>query len=103
MNRYPRPVMVWIKRGRSGSSFNTCRILRIAPLMLLSVSRKTSLPQIFSTICSRVTSCPLLYEAEEDFCGNALQFEHTTGATQFITVRIELEIFTKLDCLLDGY
>ena len=58
MKRYPRPVTVWMKRGCSASSFRTCRILRTAPLMLLSVSTKTFLPQILSTICSRVTISP---------------------------------------------
>jgi hypothetical protein len=43
----------------SGSSFKTWRIFRIAALMPLSVSRKTSLPQIRSMISSLVTSSPL--------------------------------------------
>jgi len=59
MNRYPFPVTVCIKAGFSGSSFRACRILRTAELMLLSVSKKTSLPQIFPMMSSRVTSCPL--------------------------------------------
>ena len=42
----------------SGSSFRACRILRMAPLILLSVSRKTPLPQIRSMICSRETVSP---------------------------------------------
>ena len=45
MNRYPRPVIVCTKRGCSGSSFRTWRILRIAALMLLSVSRKRPCPK----------------------------------------------------------
>ena len=46
MNRYPLPVIVCTNRGCSGSSFSTCQILRMAALMLLSVSRKTSLTLI---------------------------------------------------------
>ena len=55
MKRYPCPVTVCMNRGHSASSFSACRSFRIAPLMLLSVSRKTPLPQTLETISSRVT------------------------------------------------
>jgi hypothetical protein len=55
MNRYPCPVIVCMNRGHSASSFSACRSFRIAPLMLLSVSRKTPLPHPLETISSRVT------------------------------------------------
>jgi hypothetical protein len=66
IKRYPDPVMVWMNRGASESSRRACRIFRMAPLMLLSVSRKTSFPQILSAMLSRAVA-PFAQPATAEF------------------------------------
>jgi len=68
----------------------------MAPLMLLSVSTKTSSPQIFPMMSSRVTSCPLRStKQEQDVQGDSLQIQSTTGAAQFIGVAVEFKTVSE--------
>ena len=59
LKRYPLPSTVSMYCGFTGSSPSARRIFLIAVLMLLSVSKKTSLPQRRSMISSRLTNLPL--------------------------------------------
>jgi len=98
MNRYPLPVTVRMKRGFSGSSLSTCRILLMAPLMLLSVSTKTPGPQTFSTICSRVTEVgSALHQEEQDLHGNPLELDGAAGSAQLVGPQVELEVLAEIE------
>jgi hypothetical protein len=69
----------------------------MAELMLLSVSRKTSLPQILSMMSSRETSCPWRSISREDLHGYPLQLERAAGTAQFVGDAVNFQIVTEFN------
>ena len=70
--------------------------------MLLSVSRKTSLPQTLATISSRVTISSLVLKQQNKYLQrDTLQLQHMPATAQPTRTKIELEVFAEPDRLLE--
>jgi hypothetical protein len=63
--------------------------------MLLSVSRKTSSPQILPMMSVRVISCPLRSTSRSRIHGDSLQLQSTASTAQFIGAPVQFKIVSE--------